>query len=129
MREQGNENSKFIKVSKGEPKMLTKTFEAKELMAFSNLRSISQKELLRALDTNEKLGIVIKDQLKVAMIDMDSYQSLVETAQEYERLLEWMEEQELFNQVGHRLNNDEGWEGIPDGMSLREWASPSPTGN
>lgn len=105
--------------------MFTKTFEPKEMLPFSQLRTLNQKDLLRTLEENAKLGIVIKDQLKVAMIEMDKYEKLVELVQEHERLLEWLEERELFEQIEARSNSNE-WEVLPEGMSLVEWAGIRP---
>jgi hypothetical protein len=100
--------------------MITKTFEPKEMLPFSQLRTLNQKELLQSLEENDKLGIVIKDQLKVALIDMDKYQTMVEVIQEYTRMLDWLEERELYEETAHRLSGD--WEEIPEGVSLMEWA-------
>lgn len=100
--------------------MLTKTFEPKEMIPFGQLRTLSQKELLRHLEEHPKLGIVIKDQLKVALIDMDKFLELVEAVQEHERLLDWLEERELFERVSARSNGE--WEQLPEGMSVLEWA-------
>lgn len=112
---------------KKEMSNITKTFEPKELLPFGQLRSLNQKELIKSLEENEKLGIVIKDQLKVAMIDMDKYQLMVDVVQEYERLLEWLEERELIEETIQRLNSEE-WEEAPEGMSLMEWAGIHPKG-
>ncbi|MFD1953210.1 hypothetical protein ACFSL6_03210 [Paenibacillus thailandensis] len=101
--------------------MITKTFEPKEMLPFSQLRTLNQKELLHSLEENDKLGIVIKDQLKVAMIDMDKYQMMVDLLQEYERLLEWIEEREEYERIHHRLDSDRVVE-YKKGMSLLEMA-------
>lgn len=105
--------------------MITKTFEPKEMLPFSQLRTLNQKELLHSLEENEKLGIVIKDQLKVAMINMDKYQKIVEALQEYERLLDWIEERELYEKIGHRLESDRVVE-YKEGMSLLEMSGVRP---
>lgn len=101
--------------------MVTKHFEPREMLAFSQLRTLNQKELIQSLDQNDKLGIVIKDKLQVAMISMEKFEYLVELVQEYGRLLEWLEEQELFKRIEHRLDNPV-WEELPEGKSLWEWA-------
>jgi hypothetical protein len=117
-----DEERRFI-VSLKENKlnMITNNFEPREMLAFSQLRTLNQKELIQSLDQNDKLGIVIKDKLQVAMINMEKYQLLVEAVHEYSRLLEWLEEQELFKRVDHRLKNPV-WEEVPEGKSLWEWA-------
>lgn len=106
-------------------KMITNTFEPKEMLPFSQLRTLNQKELLHSLEENDKLGIVIKDQLKVAMINMDKYQKIVEALQEHERLLDWIEERELYEKIGHRLESDRVVE-YKEGMSLLEMAGVHP---
>lgn len=68
--------------------MLTKSFAPRELLPFNRLRSLNQKDLLRSLKENGKLGIVIKGQLKVALIGIEQYELMVEALQEYQRLLE-----------------------------------------
>jgi hypothetical protein len=108
-------------------KMITKTFEPKEMLPFGQLRTLNQKDLLQSLDENDKLGIVIKDQLKVAMIDMEKYQIMVDAVQEYKRLLELLDERELFERTAHRLDSDR-WEELPEGMSLMDWAGIIPKG-
>lgn len=116
-----NEKKKFyVSVKENELNMITNNFEPKEMLAFSQLRTLNQKELIQSLDQNDKLGIVIKDKLQVAMINMEKYQMLVEAVQNYSRLLEWLDEQELFKRVEHRLN-DPVWEELPEGTSLWEW--------
>jgi len=64
--------------------MLTKTFEPREMLPFSQLRTLTQKSLINSLENNEKLGIVIKDQLKVALMDIKVYEEMVERIQELE---------------------------------------------
>jgi len=108
-------------------KMITKTFEPKEMVPFGQLRKLNQKELLKSLEDNEKLGIVIKDQLKVAMMDMEKYQIMVDAVQEYERLIEWLDEHELFEKTANRWNSNR-WEELPEGVSLMEWAGIIPKG-
>lgn len=105
--------------------MMTKTFEPKELVPFSQLRTLNQKELLHSLEENDKLGIVIKDQLKVAMIDMNKYQMMVEALHEYERLLDWIEEREEYERIQHRLESDRVVE-YKQGMNLLEMAGIHP---
>ncbi|RUT38721.1 hypothetical protein EJP82_26780 [Paenibacillus anaericanus] len=107
---------------KEKPKMttLTKTFEQKEMLAFSQLRTLTQKDLISSFENNNKIGIVIKDQLRVAMLDMAVYENLVEQAAELERLTEVLEEQEFFMRTQHRL--DGKFEELPEGTSLRNWA-------
>lgn len=105
--------------------MITKTFEPKEMLPFSQLRKLNQKDLLRSLEQNDKLGIVVKDQLKVAMIDMDKYQMMVDALQEYERLLDLLEERELYEQIGHRLESNRVVE-YKEGKSLLELAGIHP---
>lgn len=114
-----------IRVRKETFKMMTKTFEPKELVPFSQLRTLNQKELLHSLEENDKLGIVIKDQLKVAMIDMNKYQMMVEALHEYERLLDWIEEREEYERIQHRLESDRVVE-YKQGMNLLEMAGIHP---
>jgi hypothetical protein len=110
-----------------EKRMLTKTFESKELLPFSQLRTLNQKDLLHSLEQNDKLGIVIKDQLRVAMMDMEKYEQMVNVLQEYERLLDYIEEGELFERIAHRLKSDRFVE-YKEGMSLLEMAGIHPKG-
>lgn len=119
------ENKNKIRVRKETLKMITKSFEPKEMLPFSQLRKLNQKDLLRSLEQNDKLGIVVKDQLKVAMIDMDKYQMMVDALQEYERLLDLLEERELYEQIGHRLESNRVVE-YKEGKSLLELAGIHP---
>ncbi|WP_145950346.1 hypothetical protein [Paenibacillus sp. Y412MC10] len=104
---------------------MTKTFETKEMLPFSQLRTLNQKEMLQSLEENDKLGIVIKDQLKVAMMDMEKYEKMVDALQEYERLLDWMDEREEYERISHRLESDRVVE-YKEGMSLLEMAGVRP---
>lgn len=101
--------------------MLTKQFEAKEMLAFSQLRTLNQKDLITSLEEHDKLGIVIKDQLRVAMLDMELYEQIVEELQELNRLKELLEEQELFERTQHRF--DGRFEELPEGKTVLDWAS------
>jgi len=97
--------------------MLTKTFESKELLPFGQLRLINQKDLVKSLEENDKLGIVIRDQLKVAMIEMGQYEQMIDALQDYERLLDLLEEHEIYEQIKHRLEDDRVV-AYKEGMSL-----------
>lgn len=97
--------------------MLTKQFESKELLPFGQLRSLNQKDLLKFLQDNEKIGVVIKDQLEVTMLSMEKYEKLLDAIREYQRLLEWHEEKLLYEE---RIINNQ-WVEKPEGMSLVEW--------
>jgi len=68
--------------------MLSKTFESKEMLPFSQLRTLTQKSLINSIENNEKIGLVIKDQIRVALIDIKTYESLVERVQELENKYE-----------------------------------------
>ncbi|MFB5266830.1 hypothetical protein ACE41H_08520 [Paenibacillus enshidis] len=64
------------------------------------------------MEEDGKPGIVIKDQLKVAMIDMDKYRMIVNALQEYER-------------ISYRLEGSRIVE-YKEGMSLLEMAGVHP---
>jgi len=117
-----NERRSIVSLKENKLNMITNNFEPREMLAFSQLRTLNQKELIQSLDQNDKLGIVIKDKLQVAMINMEKYQMLVEAVHEYSRLLEWLEEQEMFKRIEHRLSDPAEWEELPEGKSLWEWA-------
>lgn len=119
------EDENKIRTRKEALKMITKTFEPKEMLPFSQLRKLNQKDLLHSLEQNDKLGIVIKDQLKVAMIDMDKYQMMVDALQEYERVLDLFEEREMYERISHRLESNRVVE-YKEGMSLLEMAGVHP---
>jgi len=119
------ESENLVRVRKDKFKMITKSFEPKEMLPFSQLRSLNQKDLLLSLEKNDKLGVVIKDQLKVAMIDMEKFEMMVDVLHEYERLLDWIEEHELYNRIGHRLGSENVVE-YKEGMSLLEMAGIHP---
>jgi hypothetical protein len=102
-------------------RMLTKSFLSKELLPFGQLRTLSQKDLLHSLEENAKLGIVIKDQIKVAMIDMGQYEKMIDALQDYERLLDLLEEREIHERIKHRLEREPTTE-YKEGMSIFDLA-------
>lgn len=110
-------------------RMISKNFEPKEMLAFSQLRTLNQKELLNSLDQNEKIGIVIKDRLQAAIISMETYLELVEAVQNYSRLLVWLEEEELSKRYLNRLNDDPAaYHELPEGISLWDWTGSQSKG-
>ncbi|MDO3408156.1 hypothetical protein QWJ34_00095 [Saccharibacillus sp. CPCC 101409] len=104
--------------------MPTTTFKKEEMVAFGELRSLNQKQLLHSLDENDKLGIVIKDKLSAVVLDMKKYEAMVAAIESYEKLQERLEEQELFQELNlkQRLETDrDQWERVPADASLFDW--------
>ncbi len=64
--------------TKGEFKMPTKSLEKRETMPAKDLRSLSQKNLLDKLNQNEKLAIIMNDDIKAALLSWDKYEQMVD---------------------------------------------------
>lgn len=66
---------------KGEPNMPTKHLEKEETLAANALRSLSQKSLIDMVNSFEKLGLIVNNNLSIAMLSWDKYESLVDMIQ------------------------------------------------
>lgn len=73
-----NISVKELLTTKGEFKMPTKSLEKKETMPAKDLRSLSQKNLLDKLSQNEKLAIIMNDDIKAALLRWDKYEQMVD---------------------------------------------------
>ncbi|WP_100486363.1 hypothetical protein [Sporolactobacillus pectinivorans] len=58
--------------------MPTKSLEKRETMPAKDLRSLSQKNLLDKLNQNEKLAIIMNDDIKAALLSWDKYEQMVD---------------------------------------------------
>lgn len=67
--------------------MFTKTFKLDEMIPFGQLRKINQKDLSELVKTNDKVGIMVNNKIKVVMIDIEKYQKMVDLIEEYEQIL------------------------------------------
>lgn len=63
-------------------KLPTKQLEREETMAANTLRNISQKSLLEMVNNFEKLGLIVNNNLSIAMLSWERYENLVDLLQE-----------------------------------------------
>jgi hypothetical protein len=93
-------------------KMITKTYEREEIVSFGKLRNLSQRDVTTKFSKHNKLGIMIKDQLKYTMVDTRDLECLIE---ENEHLKRRIEEEEIYYSYQDRLlNSDNPWQKFPD---------------
>lgn len=99
-------------------KMATKEFTPKEMLPAKKLRMLSQRDLLE-LTKQHKVGIIVKDELKIAMLNMEVFESMVDYINELE---ETIEDFELATRFGDRIKTPETkWEKQPANQSFSEW--------
>jgi ATP-dependent RNA circularization protein (DNA/RNA ligase family) len=101
---------------KGGLNMTTK-FSKEEMLPAKDLRTISQKELLDRINKLEKIGVIIKDELAIAMIKYETFETMIARIRELEDKLEDMQLGKMF---GGRVG-EESWEEKPEEMTLTEW--------
>jgi hypothetical protein len=96
---------------KEEFKMPTKTLEREETLAANSLRSLSQKSLMEMVSSYEKLGLIVNNELQMALLSWENYEEivdLVETQNEkIEELESMIEDMELAFLYGERANKAE----------------------
>jgi len=61
--------------------MPSKVLGREETLPARSLRTISQKDLLEMLENSEKIGLIINDNLSVAMLSWDRYEDIVDLIQ------------------------------------------------
>lgn len=95
-------------------RMITKTYARDEIMSFGNLRNLSQKDALALFEKQTKIGLLIKDELKLAIVDSRDLERLIEENEYYRSLLE---DHEIYKIVQERLpgvHNPEVWKEVPE---------------
>lgn len=65
-------------MEKGEIKMPTKLLDREETLAANSLRSLSQKSLVEMVTNFEKLGVIVNNDILIAMLSWDKYEKLVD---------------------------------------------------
>lgn len=73
--------------------MSLKTFEKNELLPAKNLRIYSQSKLLGLLKNHDKVGIVVSDELSIAMLSWNKFEMLADTIEQQNRRIEELESQ------------------------------------
>jgi len=71
--------------------MPTKVLEREETLPARSLRTLSQKDLLEMVEKFEKLGLIVNDNLSVAMLSWDKYENIVDLIQEQKDKIAEME--------------------------------------
>ncbi|MEX1028763.1 MAG: hypothetical protein WDZ91_01815 [Paenibacillaceae bacterium] len=97
-----------------ERKMITKTYKREEIISFGSLRNLSQKDVTSKFSKHNKLGIIVKDELKYTIVDTQDLESLIE---ENELLKKRIEEEDIYLSYQDRLlnaDNPKVWNKLPD---------------
>lgn len=63
-------------------------FKKDELIAASELRTLSQRHLFQTLEAHKKLGILYRDKLAAVMLPYERYELLLERISELEHALQ-----------------------------------------
>lgn len=69
-------------MKKGDVDMPTKVLKREETMPANSLRSLSQKDLLEMLEVYEKLGLIVNNNLSIAMLSWERYEKIVDLIQQ-----------------------------------------------
>lgn len=102
--------------------MVTKEFHSKQIHPAKELRTISQSKLLEMLKKEQKLAFNFNNVTKAMMLDIETYNELIDRLEELE---EKVESYELEKRYGERQEpaQKEKWISKPEGMSMAEWYS------
>ncbi|GIM46441.1 hypothetical protein DNHGIG_19900 [Collibacillus ludicampi] len=95
------------------------TFSKEETLPARSLRTLSQKELLELLSRHEKLGLIVNDELKIVMLEVETLEAMVKRIRELEDLVEDMELAKTLGDRVHALNTE--WEAKPEVISYVDW--------
>lgn len=63
-------------------KMPTKTLEREETLAANSLRNLSQKSLMEMVKSYEKLGLIVNNEIQMALLSWQNYEGLVDLIHE-----------------------------------------------
>lgn len=94
MEEKGNKDKRGTKPEepkrrrRGLKQMPTKELNREETLAGNSLRSLSQKSLLELVQNHEKLGLIVNNNIEIAMLSWDRYEEIVEVISEQQEKLE-----------------------------------------
>lgn len=69
----------------------TKYLEREETLPANTLRNISQKSLLEMVTNFEKLGLIVNNNLSIAMLSWDRYENLVDIIENQAKKIEELE--------------------------------------
>lgn len=100
--------------------VIDKTFTSQNTMPASELRKISQKELREKVEKNSVMGIIIKDEMALAVMRMKDYENLIDYVKELEQMLE---EATLMNKYLRKTleTPEEEFIEMPQNMSVEEY--------
>lgn len=73
--------------------MSLKTFEKSELLPAKNLRVYSQSKLLELLKNHDKVGVLVSDELSIAMLSWEKFEMIADTIDQQNRRIEELESQ------------------------------------
>ena len=80
-----------VETLKGEFWMPTKLLERDETLAANSLRSLSQKSLMEMVTNFEKLGVIVNNDISIAMLSWDRYEGLVDLIHEQNEIISNLE--------------------------------------
>ncbi|MET1249510.1 hypothetical protein ABWW58_12055 [Sporolactobacillus sp. STCC-11] len=82
--------------------MPTKSLEKKETLPAKDLRSLSQKNLLEKLSQNEKLAIIMNDEIKAALLSWNKYEQMVDRIEFLNAQVEELQSEREDHQLNER---------------------------
>lgn len=99
---------------KGDFKMPTKFLEREATLPARELRTLSQKALVDKVEHLEKIGLIINDQLSIALVSWNRYEEIVDVIEKQKNLIDelksYIEDMELDSAYRERLSAIENGE-------------------
>lgn len=101
-------------------KLLDRPFTLKNTIPASQLREISQKKLKEMINEHHLLGLIIKDEMAIAMMGMKEFEELRDYIEQLEQLLD---ESMMVNKLGEEFfkTPKENFIEMPKEMSAKEY--------
>jgi hypothetical protein len=107
-----------VKKRKESIHMSTK-FAKEETLPANKLRTLSQRDLMDLLSKHEKLGLIVKDELAIAMIKVETLEAMVERINSLEDLVEDLELSNLLKRRATVAGTE--WEEKPQEETFLNW--------
>lgn len=85
----------------------TKSLQKEEIVPANNLRTMSQKLLVEMLSERQKIGLIVNNELSIAMIEWSKYEQIIDTIQQQDTLIQqlvnMLEDVELASLYGESI--------------------------
>lgn len=105
-----------------EGKLRMVTFTKHETLPARDLRTISQKSLLDLVNKNDKVGLILNDEISIAMVKVEKLEEILLRLYRLEELFERLEDADYEKSLEGRLAiPEEDWVPVSADVSFRQW--------